>query len=549
MAKAGALQDLFEESMTGIRAKQLDAFAAFRREAMQGNGFSPEVERAAGRANHEEHAARKEYLDRLHPLEKEAEAILTDPQRKLLSAPAGAIQALARVMTPHRPRRFRLQGELSNVVRKLHRMSDAEFGLKRDDLVRELKRAMNWDTSVEADPAACLLRIHEAMAEIRKLPKDKLHEAAPEILDRVKPLTERQRIGRELREIYKQKHGAASPLGHFLASPETRELMAKMYGLKLEGKPTPTGAAYREVYQEKEHAEARLERLRREINLLNLCNGMYFSKHQMLHIAAAAREAGERRKCPEPDLAKTSDYANTLRIVWWCIDRGVPIPESVTHRMIKLARESRRLKLKKAGEVKDLGECVERILFESQKAVLFDYSACLIPPRDLRDPVRVGQANDRSGQVRFLERVRRIPYGVWEERRERIVEEALSRAEEAGGKFPEKERAECKERLMKLLTRVRKMEAAAFELEKEDLAKEMDGFNRMEKLRERLKEMQGEEAIVQGKIRAFLLDPCLGELLAERLDRLKRKEEMKSVNLDDVSPAPSCKNGGCAVHD
>jgi hypothetical protein len=93
------------------------------------------------------------------------------------------------------------------------------------------------------------------------------------------------------------------------------------------------------------------------------------------------------------------------------------------------------------------------------------------------------------------------------------------------------------------------MDGANFELEKETLASEMEELDRAHTLKKRLREITGDDKLVMGKIRAFLLDPCLAGLLEERLTLLAGNRRMKVVNLDEVSPAPSCKDGGCAVKD
>lgn len=72
---------------------------------------------------------------------------------------------------------------------------------------------------------------------------------------------------------------------------------------------------------------------------------------------------------------------------------------------------------------------------------------------------------------------------------------------------------------------------------------------RKETLKAEIEALAGDDAIIDGKIRAFLLHPRAAALYEIRLKQLKEATAGKPVDLSQISPADNCKNGGCAIKD
>ena len=80
---------------------------------------------------------------------------------------------------------------------------------------------------------------------------------------------------------------------------------------------------------------------------------------------------------------------------------------------------------------------------ERQKEILAGFSPCLVPPRDLRNPERAGQASDHSRAEQLLTRLRRMPPRKREEAIRRVAERIAAKlAEHTGGLSAEERRAE-----------------------------------------------------------------------------------------------------------
>ncbi|UCH98313.1 MAG: hypothetical protein JSV88_16130 [Candidatus Aminicenantes bacterium] len=56
---------------------------------------------------------------------------------------------------------------------------------------------------------------------------------------------------------------------------------------------------------------------------------------------------------------------------------------------------------------------VDRLLTDSQKEILRTFTCCIIPPKELSDPVRAGQATSGEKEIEILRKVRKVPETFW----------------------------------------------------------------------------------------------------------------------------------------
>jgi hypothetical protein len=196
-----------------------------------------------------------------------------------------------------------------------------------------------------------------------------------------------------------------------------------------------------------------------------------------------------------------------------------------------------------------MAEEICEVLFKSQKDVLVDYEPCLIPPKSLKNPVRVGQAKDYEAEIRILERMRGVPDGRWKKQGKDLIERLIRGSEKAHGSFPRDQRPKVVKTVTKIIERARSLEDFEFELQKNELAEQLGVLDLKHQLKEELKEATGatEEDIVLRQIRAFFLDPHWGPLAEQRIAQMKSSPKAGQTDLDKISPAPSCKRGGCAL--
>jgi len=120
---------------------------------------------------------------------------------------------------------------------------------------------------------------------------------------------------------------------------------------------------------------------------------------------------------------------------------------------------------------------VDAIIGEGRRGAFAKYSCCLVPPSDMADPMRIGQAESSEKEMELLRGVRKIPAADWPAAREAIlrgmdvVTELVSPGATAGKK------AAAREAVGKALDRARDLGETDFELEKDALAKAIGRFS------------------------------------------------------------------------
>ena len=86
----------------------------------------------------------------------------------------------------------------------------------------------------------------------------------------------------------------------------------------------------------------------------------------------------------------------------------------INHRLKKL-REQNFQEVRQA--VQSLETRLNQVLTPEQVQVVKNFTPCLNPPKDLRDPVRAGQAAAHGGLEKRLRRLRTIPEDKWQAHR------------------------------------------------------------------------------------------------------------------------------------
>lgn len=122
-----------------------------------------------------------------------------------------------------------------------------------------------------------------------------------------------------------------------------------------------------------------------------------------------------------------------------------------------------------------LSKKVDRILTNAQKAVLSEFSCCLVPPKGMSDPVRVGQADVSDLAIEALEKARAASEKDWPTLKQRLLDgaeriEFLKRPD-----LSATDKAALRERVGAAYEKARTMSEMDFELGKADLARELKG--------------------------------------------------------------------------
>lgn len=250
---------------------------------------------------------------------------------------------------------------------------------------------------------------------------------------------------------------------------------------------------------------AEVGELRREIQLLNLINGLELSTDQMRVILEKAREAEEIREELRGEAEEEEDgLVEVLSELRATLMRGEEVSPSLREQVRGVESISRELKEEYENEMTRLALEIKDVLGEHQLYALEQFVPCLIPPEG---EARIGQAEGTAQAERQLARIRAIPGLLFETRKEEIAQRVIERVREHLPKGILINEEEEKEEIIALLERARALSDVEFELQKSNLAQQLKSRYTLPRL----------PVDVSVKIERFLLDPLIISLLEEKL--------------------------------
>ncbi len=289
---------------------------------------------------------------------------------------------------------------------------------------------------------------------------------------------------------------------------------------------------------------ASVARLQDEVSLLNLVNGLYLSKGQAEKVIALAREAGDlRAKTILSHAQLLKEFEAALADLRKALAACGHIPADLERRV-----QDKELRISGAKHAYSEGlRAIEKrlcaLLTPAQRRVVEAFNPCIIPPHDLKDPVRVGQAQGEHRDLEdHLETLRNLPDKAWKPVAEALFEMYLSFEEKILGNFePEKRKAETA-RLTRLVEKARAMSDQDFASEKGSLALEV--IQPIVEHQDKAQELTAYYLKASGglsKAGKYLLNPRIAPLLEAKL---AHECETKPVDLDKIAGAEPCTSCG-----
>jgi len=270
-----------------------------------------------------------------------------------------------------------------------------------------------------------------------------------------------------------------------------------------------------QAFSQEDEKSTRLEevyRLRREIQLLNLLNGLELNPEQMRFILKKAEEAQALR---EEYLQKAEGRADETSAVFSelrdTLMQGENISDSLKGKVYEVEGKNKELKKEYEEKILALAKEVESILEEHQLYALEEFVPCLIPPQK---GLRIGQARDSTRGEQLLVRLRQLSPGRFERIKERLAERILEGVKKhlPPGYNIDEERE--KERILSLLEEAYSLSDVDFNLEKTEILQELWAPY----------ELPEKPVDVTVKIKNNLLDPRIIPLLEEKLSLVEGTE-------------------------
>ena len=271
-----------------------------------------------------------------------------------------------------------------------------------------------------------------------------------------------------------------------------------------------------------------INRLKHRISFWNLFNGLNLSREQIEELIAINTEYKEKLQESVAKAIKALSESRASLEKWEQTIRDGNLPEE---RMKEAGRASRITK-EFRQQFKDIKEPflarLNDVFTDAQKEVIKGFKPCVVPPNDLRDPIRVGQASSNEYAVRILKRIRSIPSQKFSFALDRIVDVHLDKISRRY-RLTDDEIAQERQRMREMLKKVYYMDDVDFEMNKEELADEFKYKDKLEVLRDDLRNIQQElyrtqkvrDPVGTSKIVRYFLDPEIIPLLQYRLNLLQ----------------------------
>jgi len=265
-------------------------------------------------------------------------------------------------------------------------------------------------------------------------------------------------------------------------------------------------------------AVAEIARLKEEINLLNLFNGLNLTTEQMRQLRAYAGEAEGLRGAYFNQASHTvTEALESFRELRAVLSENNGLPKEVEKRAALANDRLKELTTRCGEDIREIEQKALSVLTPAQRVVLDEFKPCLIPPKDLRNPVRAGQAGNRERGVEGLSKLRKLPDPIYDAKIDEIAERRIEMYEKHRGKLSEDERAESIAKFKAVVARARKMDDTKFQLEKGALAEQMEPRDTLAALLEKVEDVQADRFGKPGKGGRFLLSPVAIEIFEKRL--------------------------------
>lgn len=297
-------------------------------------------------------------------------------------------------------------------------------------------------------------------------------------------------------------------------------------------------------------ARKKIKELREEINMLNLINGLNLTVKQMERMIPLIEKAVQLNY----QFCQNQRDHNQQMVKILQQFKGDLLKKGFIPKYTELSAGLADLRDKKQvreyyRKLNGLESELYQILTPAQRYVLKGYSPCLIPPKDLKDPVRVGQADSSDEYIQFLARVREISDSDYSKKIGLLLDRHLSNLESHLGKYRADDRERELRRLRHICDEVRKCSDLKFELKKGLFAKkfspqgQIDSFKHAtEDFISLVKRFRG----AVGKVGKNFFHPAMVKILKTKIQQI-RDYRPSNTPLDKIKETAACKDHHCAI--
>jgi len=296
--------------------------------------------------------------------------------------------------------------------------------------------------------------------------------------------------------------------------------------------------------------------LQREIDKLNLLNGIFLSEVQMRHLMNVAIKAEKiRRKYKDAIDRVNAEMEAALTGLKKDLLAGKERSASPYNGKVKAAQKKMH-EIRKAMN-RELVVCetyAKAILTPNQREVVYTYEHCLIPVRALTNKsAKVGQADASTKSGELLDKIRKMSDEEFAAKQEQLVSDHFHSILKYCGDMTDAQRAKERANFLNICKKARSLSELEYQFQKSQLAAQLP--NDYDEVKERLKaacknllrvESERGDGRRMGAIGQMLLDPDIIPILGRRLKIYADWQNMDRVDLDALD-SQACLNGSCAI--
>lgn len=306
----------------------------------------------------------------------------------------------------------------------------------------------------------------------------------------------------------------------------------------------------------KEQCKKNIKILKTEINLFNLINGLHLTTNQIEKLLGYAKQLNntatnlglkkKKREFSHQEKEKMVQFLEEVK-------EKLLKEEAISPQMRRQYQEFTQKNYSRPGpeaqkEYMEQMEILENkardTLTPAQRDVMSTYKACLIPPKNLKDPVRIGQADTNDGAYRILVQLRKLPTWKYDFLESALMDRMIDKYEHHFGKYNQKERMAIKNQIITGVRKARTLTDVQFELQKNKLCDSLKLLKKIEMLKEELEGILSKNKYVPGKIARFLLCSDIIPIYQSRIQLLKTRDT-KQTDMRKVDGVKDCNK--CAV--
>lgn len=214
--------------------------------------------------------------------------------------------------------------------------------------------------------------------------------------------------------------------------------------------------------------------MRADINTLNLLNGLYLSKDQMKEYL---RILNEYKLLEKQAISKTNNFYTKQKLSFAKYRNELAKNNGISKKTLDEAKyhddSMKEAIIKYNYQKQDFEKKLEVLLNKNQKVVVNGYIPCLIPPDILKDPSRVGQAEDNSEVKEGLTKLRTMNPIIYFVFREFWLSKYFEFYENHLKVMSNNDKDIERQRLFKIFDETRAMKEADFQLNRDEISRKV----------------------------------------------------------------------------